>query len=214
MPRSALSDLARRPADQLASQPAQALYFAPKFPVQFGVDVSESNHKHYQDRRFFDTFMLVLGILVAIAFGLWFLAHQVASATQEKQVATEPRLRDAVANRIAPIGKVAIAGKDNSALEPVADAKGQAAPAADMGGEEVYNAACVACHGAGVAGAPKIGDKANWGPRIAQGAETLHKHAIEGYQGKAGFMPPKGGRVDLSDKSIINGVDYMIAKGK
>ena len=54
--------------------------------------------------------------------------------------------------------------------------------------------ACMACHGAGVAGAPKIGDAAAWGPRIAKGADTLHKHAIEGFQGQAGFMPPKGGR--------------------
>ena len=71
--------------------------------------------------------------------------------------------------------------------------------------------ACVACHGAGVAGAPKYGDKAAWGPRLAKGADTLHEHAIEGFQGQAGFMPPKGGRVDLSDKSIMNAVDYMMA---
>ena len=86
--------------------------------------------------------------------------------------------------------------------------------AADMGGEEVYNEACVACHGAGIAGAPKFQDKATWAPRIAQGLDTLHKHALAGYQGKSGYMPPKGGRTDLSDQSIANAVDYMIDHSK
>ena len=112
----------------------------------------------------------------------------------------------------APVAKVAIAGKDNSALAPTPAPA--AAPAADLGGEEVFNMACMACHGAGVAGAPKMGDKAAWAARIAKGAETLHKHAIEGFQGSAGFMPPKGGRADLADKSIVNAVDYMVAQSK
>jgi cytochrome c5 len=72
----------------------------------------------------------------------------------------------------------------------------------------------MACHGAGVAGAPKFGDAAAWGPRIAKGADTLHKHALEGFQGGAGFMPPKGGATDLSDKSIMNAVDYMVSAVK
>ena len=83
-----------------------------------------------------------------------------------------------------------------------------------MAGDQVYQQVCTACHGAGVAGAPKTGDKAAWGPRLAQGEDTLHKHAIEGYQGKAGFMPPKGGRTDLTDQSVINAVEYMVAQSK
>jgi cytochrome c5 len=90
----------------------------------------------------------------------------------------------------------------------------EAAAAADLGGEEVYGQACIACHGAGIAGAPKFGDKAAWAERLAQGADTLHKHAIEGYQGKAGFMPPKGGRTDLTDQSVMNAVDYMAQAAK
>ena len=72
----------------------------------------------------------------------------------------------------------------------------------------------MACHGAGIAGAPKFGDKAAWAERVAQGADTLHKHALGGYQGKAGFMPPKGGRTDLTDQSVINAVDYMVGGGE
>jgi cytochrome c5 len=164
------------------------------------------------DKKFFDTFMLVLGILIGIAVLLYVLARIIASNTQEKHVVTDPANQAAVAERIAPVAKVAIAGQDNSALAPVQAAA--AAPAAELGGEEVFNMACLACHGAGVAGAPKMGDKAAWAARIAKGAETLHKHAIEGFQGTAGFMPPKGGRADLADKSIINAVDFMVAGSK
>jgi cytochrome c5 len=164
------------------------------------------------DKKFFDTFMLVLGILIGIAVVLYVLARIIAANTQEKHVITDPANQAVVAERIAPVAKVAIAGQDNSALAPVQAAA--AAPAAELGGEEVFNMACMACHGAGVAGAPKMGDKAAWGPRIAKGTETLNKHAIEGFQGTAGFMPPKGGLMDLADKSIINAVDFMVAGSK
>jgi cytochrome c5 len=164
------------------------------------------------DRKFFDTFMLVLGVLIGITALLYLLARVVAANTQERQVLQDPAMKAAVAERIAPVAKVAVAGQDNSALAPVQQA--QAAPAADLSGEAVYNMACVACHGAGVAGAPKLGDASSWKPRIAKGDDTLHKHAIEGFQGEAGFMPPKGGRTDLSDQSIVNAVDYMTAASR
>ena len=86
------------------------------------------------------------------------------------------------------------------------------APAA--GGEGVFNGACVACHGAGIAGAPKSGDKAAWAPRIAQGKPTLYEHAIKGYQGKAGVMPAKGGNSALADADVKAAVDYMVAVNK
>jgi cytochrome c5 len=164
------------------------------------------------DRKFFDTFMLVLGILIFIAAGLYVLARVVSARTQEAHVLQDPAMKAAVAERIAPVTKLAVAGQDNSALAPAQPA--QAGPVADLGGEEVYNMACVACHGAGVAGAPKFGDKGAWAARIAKGAATLNEHAIKGFQGQAGFMPAKGGRTDLSDKSIINAVDYMVSGSK
>lgn len=177
--------------------------------------MSAEHDKNTQDRRFFDNFMLVLGILMVIALAIGFLANRIAGATQVKHVAAEPLMQAAVAERIEPVAKVAIAGKDNSALEPAAPpaAETQAA-ATELPGDQVYQQACLACHGAGVAGAPKYGDKGAWGPRIAQGVETLHKHALEGFQGKAGVMPAKGGRADLADQSVINAVDYMIAAAK
>ncbi len=77
-------------------------------------------------------------------------------------------------------------------------------------GQKVYQQACFACHGTGAAGAPKLGDKAAWKPRIAQGKEVLYKSAIEG----KGAMPPKGGRADLSDADVKAAVDYMVAQSK
>jgi len=81
-------------------------------------------------------------------------------------------------------------------------------------GKSVYDSTCSACHATGVAGAPKFGDKAAWGPRIAQGADTLHAHAIKGFQGKSGMMPPKGGNVSLPDADVMAAVDYMISQAK
>jgi cytochrome c5 len=167
------------------------------------------------DRTFFDTFLLVLGILVGVTIGLIIIARIIAANTSVANRAEDPVYQRQVEERIRPVARVAIAGQDNSALAPPAAAAAVAVTAAaDLTGEQVYNQACVACHGAGVAGAPKFGDKAAWAPRIAQGMDTLHAHALQGYQGKAGYMPPKGGRTDLSDQSIVNGVDYIIAASK
>lgn len=79
-------------------------------------------------------------------------------------------------------------------------------------GKSVYGKACSLCHAAGVAGAPKPGDKADWGPRIAQGKDTLYKHAIEGFTGAKGVMPAKGGSSALSDDDVKAAVDYMVGQ--
>ncbi len=79
-------------------------------------------------------------------------------------------------------------------------------------GAEIYNSACAACHNLGVAGAPKLGDKAAWKSRIETGEESLLKNAIEGFQGQTGFMPAKGGRVDLSDADVAEAVKFMLAE--
>jgi len=138
-----------------------------------------------------------------------------------------------VAERTAPVGKVKVAGAAETIAPaatanpsglagaphpaPVAAAAAQAPPLqvaqaeepADKG-KKVYDTACVVCHQTGVAGAPKIGDKAAWADRIAQGEATLAERAIKGFQGKTGMMPPKGGRADLSDEDVKAAVSYMI----
>ncbi|MBN9367625.1 MAG: cytochrome c5 family protein [Comamonadaceae bacterium] len=86
-----------------------------------------------------------------------------------------------------------------------------AAPAAPENtvGKSVYGKTCAMCHAAGVAGAPKPGDKADWGPRIAQGKDTLYKHALEGFTGSKGMMPARGGAATLGDDEVKAAVDFM-----
>jgi cytochrome c5 len=171
------------------------------------------------DRKFLDWFMRAIGIFAGFVVATFFLATYVASGARTEQIRDDLEYQRLVAERIAPVARVAIAGKDNAALNardttrtPAAPAP--AAPAAVLSGAQVYNTTCIACHAAGVAGAPKFGDQAAWAPRLGQGLTVLHKHALEGFQGKAGVMPPKGGRVDLADQSILNAVDYMVNAAK
>ncbi|MBV7430912.1 c-type cytochrome [Acidovorax sp. sif1233] len=95
-----------------------------------------------------------------------------------------------------------------------APAAAPAAPAAAENelGKSVFGKTCAMCHAAGVAGAPKPGDKADWGPRIAQGKDTLYKHAIEGFTGAKGMMPAKGGSANLTDAEVKAAVDFMADK--
>jgi cytochrome c5 len=166
------------------------------------------------DQNFANLFMVVIGILIAITFVLIGLARFVGNSTQLQWAKQDPETLAAVASRIAPAGQVATPGSEPAGETPPAGAaEAAAAPVATkMTGEQVYNAACFACHGAGVGGAPKFGDAGQWAPRIAKGKATLKKHSIEGFQGDAGFMPPKGGRVDLSDEEIMDAVEFMISQ--
>ena len=169
------------------------------------------------DRRFLDWFMRAVGILAGFFAGMVFLASYVASGASPELNKDDAEYQRQVAARIASPTRVAIAGKDNSALKtgnagPVPPSP--ATPAAVLTGDQVYATTCIACHGAGVAGAPKFGDQEAWAPRVGQGLAVLHKHALEGFQGKAGVMPPKGGRTDLADQSILNAVDYMTNAAK
>ncbi|HJS21535.1 MAG TPA: c-type cytochrome [Steroidobacteraceae bacterium] len=166
------------------------------------------------DSHFANYFSLVLGILIAIAILLFALAKVVGSTTQGLQVKAEALQLASVNERTRPFARVAVAGEDNTALAIVekAAATTESAPGLPIPqtAEELYNSACSTCHAQGIGGAPRLGDKAAWAPRIAQGGDTLHKHAVEGFQGQTGLMPPKGGRVDLPDDLIRQGVDYMV----
>jgi cytochrome c5 len=99
-----------------------------------------------------------------------------------------------------------------SAAPAPAAAAAQATAGADAG-KQLYSSTCVACHGAGIAGAPKFGDKAAWAPRIQQGQNVLYEHALKGFQGKAGVMPPKGGS-SAPDADVKSAVDYMVSAAK
>ena len=161
------------------------------------------------DTHFFNSFSVVLGILIVFAIILFGVARSIGADTQAKDVLLDPLHLKGVQQNIAPFAHVAIAGKDNSALAVVT------APAAGAGadvpttGEQAFTKVCSACHSTGVNGAPKIGDHAAWGPRIAEGKDALYKAAIGG----KGNMPPKGGTT-WPDATIRMTVDYMVSLNK
>lgn len=171
--------------------------------------------------------------LIALVVGIIMLAYYaiggytigarnekaIAPAEVAKRIAPVVSLEVDPSKAVAPAAAPAAVTKGAAASAPVVAAvipvvlaAGAATKAA--GGEGVYNSACVACHGTGIAGAPKAGDKAAWAARAAQGKETLYQHAVAGFQGKAGVMPAKGGNSALSDADVKSAVDYMLALNK
>jgi cytochrome c5 len=162
------------------------------------------------DTQFFNSFSVVLGILIFFAIVLFAVARSVGEDTQREHVLLDPLHLKDVQQNIAPFAHEAIAGQDNSALAALSAPKG-GAPAADVptSGEQAFTKVCSVCHGTGVNGAPKMGDHAAWGPRIAQGKELLYQHALAG----KGNMPPKGGTT-WPDTTIRMTVDYMVSLNK
>jgi len=113
----------------------------------------------------------------------------------------------AIAERIQPSGSVCVDGDECEAHIDGAPAVGDdVAAAGPRSGDAVYQAACLACHMTGAAGAPKLGDAGAWSERIAQGMDVLVEHAIVGYKA----MPPKGGCGSCSDEEIQLAVEYIV----
>lgn len=168
----------------------------------------DKQHQDKHDQHFYDTFLLVLGILVAFAVAMYWLANGIATATPgayEKGSATEEQLID---KRLAPIGDVQISGDAKTqmaAAAPVAAAAG-----APKSGKEIWQGTCSACHQAGLLGAPKIGDKAAWTPRIAKGMDVLKDHALHGFN----QMPAHGGNSALTDDDVVKALEYMVGQSK
>jgi cytochrome c5 len=117
-----------------------------------------------------------------------------------------------VAERIKPVGEVAFAAAETRQA-PAKSAVAAPTPVV-RDGQQVYQASCVACHDAGIAGAPKLGDKGQWTKRIAKGLEALYASAVNGVNGSAGVMPAKGGNPALSNAEVKAAVDYMVAQSK
>jgi len=168
-----------------------------------------------RDQKFFDMYSLVIGVLAAVALAILVLAMKLSDLTQGVYTRDVGEYQAAVQERIRPVGQVYLPGEEHSAAVPVVTAVAEPEPvAAALTGPQVYNSACLACHSAGVGGAPVVGDAAAWTVRIAQGVAVLKQHAIEGYTGSAGYMPAKGGRTDLSDGEIADAVDYMMGQSQ
>ena len=161
------------------------------------------------DKKSFDSYTLVLGVLGAIAIVILVVAIKMSGDRRDEYSGDAEAYRAAVEERIRPLGDVYRPGQE-LALPTVETAVEPEPVATLMTGPQVYNGACIACHGNGVGGAPIVGDVEEWAPRIAQGTDTLHDHAINGFTGSAGVMIAKGGRIDLSDGEIAAAVDYMV----
>ena len=156
------------------------------------------------DRAFLKTFSGLIAALVALTVVIFVVAQMVSGSNKTQTAQTA----DEIVARIKPVGELAMATATAVAngVIPTANAASK--------GETAYNSICMACHAAGVAGAPKTGDKAAWAPRIAQGMDTLYTHAIKGFQGKAGMMPAKGGNAAMPDADVKAAVDFMVSKSK
>ncbi len=158
--------------------------------------------------------LVVSALLMVFTFAL-VIHHRDIPNQIEKDRATLLGARSTSADdRIKPVGQVKVESaeaKQAPAKAPEVAAKAaEAAPAQVRDGQQVYQAACGVCHQAGVAGAPKFGDKAAWAPRIELGIDTLYTSSLKG----KGAMPPKGGQTALSDAEIKAAVDYIVAQSK
>jgi cytochrome c5 len=153
---------------------------------------------------------------IEVARAVVYMANQGGAKFKEPQApAAAPAAAATTAAMTMPAANApAVAPAAQAAPAAASPAPSAAVPAvAADAGKALYSQTCVACHGAGIAGAPKFGDKAAWAPRLAQGKPALYEHAVKGFQGKAGMMPPKGG-ASASDDEVKSAVDYMASAAK
>jgi cytochrome c5 len=167
------------------------------------------------DLDFLKKFSMVIGFLMALTVALMVLAHSLQGTLVPEQ---DPAAVLRTEKRIAPAGAV-YAGQTGAAAQAAAvaaaaaKASSQVAYGGTLDGSVIYNNLCTGCHTSGAGGAPTL-TAAGFGARASKGAETLHKHAIEGFQGTAGVMPPKGGNPALTDAQVKATVDWMLANVK
>jgi cytochrome c5 len=169
------------------------------------------------DQSVLRQFSIMIGGLVVLTVVL-ILAALAIHDHEPKE--TNPNQPARTASRIAPDGAVYAGNTGRAAMQAAADAAAKAAASqvaygGTTDGKAIYDHLCTSCHASGVAGAPKTGDKGAWGPRLAEGIDTLVKHAIEGYHGPDGnFMPPKGGNPALTDEQVTNAVHWLADQAK
>lgn len=168
------------------------------------------------DLEFLKRFSMLIGVLALMALAFILLALYIYG---KHPAATSPGAGKVVADRIAPVGD-SYAGETGRAAMLAAEEARKKAAAAQVAyggttdGKVIYDQLCGACHKSGVSGAPKMDDKADWAPRVAQGVDTLVKHATEGFTGKKGVMPARGGNPSLNDEQVKATVHWMIDQVK
>ena len=152
------------------------------------------------DSDFYRTLTMVI-VGLGVFFVVIIVAAILVSSDDDAEPKVDARVKAKIDEVLKPVGQVNIDPSTAGAAAPAV------ASAFDAGAE--YQAKCFACHGTGAAGAPKVGDKAAWKARIAQG-DAIYANAING----KGAMPAKGGHASLSDDQVNSIVDYMVNKSK
>lgn len=154
--------------------------------------------------------MLLLGVWVGAIAGIILFADLSVGGEEAEHADEEHSSLSMLDERIQPIGQVALIGDPDVGVMAAAAIVPETVRA-PLSGPQVYNDICYLCHTApGVGGAPVHGDVAAWAPRLEQGMDVLHDHVLNGYTGEAGYMPPKGGRLDLTDEEIVAAIEFMI----
>ena len=161
------------------------------------------------DQKLIKNFYIFVVLGVVLTLFLIFLGNLNAGTINDRQRDGRNAMAEtANTDTLQPVGQISVADTSADQTEIIQVA------AVSIDGASVYQSACMACHAAGIAGAPRVGDVAGWADRIAQGADTLYAHAIQGFQGKAGVMPAKGGNMALSDDEVEAAVDHMVAESQ
>lgn len=169
------------------------------------------------DKSFLQQFSLLTTGLSVLTVLLMFLAYWIYSGIPKEADPTQVQAKN---ERIAAVGGVYAGDTGRAAMQAAQEAAAKAAASqvaygGSTDGKTIYDNLCHSCHTAGVAGAPKLGDKAAWSARIAEGIPTLIKHAIEGYKGPDGnMMPAKGGNPSLNEEQVTNTVKWMVSQVK
>lgn len=168
------------------------------------------------DSVFLKRFSMLIGALALVAVLLAVLATYIYDQNPPLPNVNKEAL---VEHRIAPVGGVYAGDTGRAAMQAAQEAAAKAAASqvaygGSTDGKTIFDNLCHSCHETGVAGAPKVGDKPEWAPRIAEGAATLLKHALDGFSGKTGVMPPKGGNPALTEEQVKAAVEWMVAQSK
>ena len=150
-----------------------------------------NNDNEYKGSTIKQLILVIPGVILAFTLLISLIA-KTSSVVGTPAAETPQAVVAQVEENIKPVASVEVAAVETG-------------PHVDKSGEEVVKAVCSMCHAAGLMNAPKIGDKGQLGPRIAQGYDTLISHAINGIRS----MPARGGNAALTDGEIANAVAHM-----